>query len=216
MSSLLNFFVVFVTIVESHFLVVRGATLPIMVVEDEVSPVNISNLESPRITDWGEWGEFDSCPENTFVRGMRLKTEPAQGPGDDTALNGISFMCGVLGEPQKILHSLSRQIHSSTGKWGTWGASYECPESYAVGFQLRSEERQNGQDDTAANNLRIFCSNSDPNNANYLEGSGLSWGEWTDTRFCEYGSAICAIRTQVEAAKGHGKLGVYLLIKYVH
>jgi len=162
-------------------------------------------LSSPRATDWGEWGDWDNCPERngaqTYVMGMRLKTEPAQGPGDDTALNGIRFMCGVLKERQKVLHSPDRQIESSVGGWGTWGVSYECPDGYAVGFQLRSEITQENHDDTAANNLRIFCSNT--GTLSYLEGSGLSWGEWTDAQFCPYGWAMCGIKTQVEASKGH-------------
>jgi len=36
-------------------------------------------LSSPRLTDLGDWGEWDECPEKTYVMGMRLKTEPAQG-----------------------------------------------------------------------------------------------------------------------------------------
>lgn len=174
---------------------VSGAVLP---------KSNISIISSPRVTDWGEWGDFDVCPENTYVMGMRLKTEPAQGPGDDTALNGVSFMCGVNGDNQKTLHSPERQIQSLVGSWGTWGVSYECPGSYAIGFQLRSESSQKGQDDTAANNVRIFCSSSLKSpGINYLEGSGLSWGSWSDPQFCSNGWAMCGIRTQVESSKGH-------------
>lgn len=183
---------------------VNGAALPLTTTTDESSDVDV--LYSPRVTDWGEWGDFEYCPENTFVRGMRLKTEAAQGPGDDTSLNGITFMCGFIGEPQRVLHSHSRQIQSLVGKWGTNGVSYECPEGYAVGFQLRSEPSQKHHDDTAANNLRIFCSTSAlNNNVSYLEGSGLSWGDWTEPQLCKYGKAMCGIRTQVEAEKGHSK-----------
>lgn len=170
-------------------------------------------LSSPNVTDWGEWGDWEYCPENTYVIGMRLKTEPTQGPADDTALNGISFMCGVIGEPQMTLHSPSRKIQSLVGKWGTWGVSYECPGSYAVGFQLRSESDQKGQDDTAANNLRIFCSPASSEmspGVHYLEGSGLSWGTWTTAQFCPFGWAMCAIKTQVERAKGHSMTPIIL------
>lgn len=182
--------------------------LPATVDSHPLQPEDIADLanviSSPRVTDWGEWGDWEYCSDG-YVMGMRLKTEPAQGPGDDTALNGVSFMCGNLGEPQKRLHSPERQIQSSTGRWGTWGVSYECPSGYAVGFQLRSEATQKGHDDTAANNLRIFCSNSDPENVNYLEGSGLSWGEWTQPQLCRYGWAMCGIRTQVDSSKGYRK-----------
>ena len=37
------------------------------------------HLSSSRITDLGEWGEWDSCPIETYVMGMRLKIEPVQG-----------------------------------------------------------------------------------------------------------------------------------------
>ncbi|ODM97349.1 Vitelline membrane outer layer protein 1 [Orchesella cincta] len=157
-------------------------------------------LSSPRVTDWGDWGDFEYCPEDTFVVGMRLKTEADTGPQcDNTALNGIRFMCGIVGESQKMLYSPERQIQSFEGNWGRWGAIYECPRSYAVGFQLRSESGRGGNDDTAANNLRIFCSNS----IEFLEGNGLSRGDWTETQRCPFGWAICGMRTQIETPQGN-------------
>jgi len=169
----------------------------------ESSIVNVDSphpglLSSPRVTEFGDWGEFEYCEEGTYVIGMRLKTEPNQGCGDDAALNGISFMCGVIGETQQVLHSPERQLQSLTGIWGDWGASYECHNSYAVGFQLRSEEFQHDNDDSAANNLRIFCSNS----MTYLEGSGLDWGDWTEPQRCPVGWAMCGLRTQVQSSQG--------------
>jgi len=32
-------------------------------------------IESPRITDWGNWGQYEKCPEGSFVYGARLKVE---------------------------------------------------------------------------------------------------------------------------------------------
>jgi hypothetical protein len=36
-------------------------------------------LTSPKITNFGLWGEWDRCPLGTFVMGMKLKVEPYQG-----------------------------------------------------------------------------------------------------------------------------------------
>jgi len=65
------------------------------------------------------------------------------------------------------------------------------------GFQMRSEEAQNLLDDTAGNNLRIFC-NGEQNS--YVQGDGLELGIWTAVRHCPMGSALCGLSTQVEAS----------------
>lgn len=58
-------------------------TLSILVILTVFVNIVLANnaviLSSPRITDLGHWGQWEECPDNTFVMGMRLKTEPAQG-----------------------------------------------------------------------------------------------------------------------------------------
>jgi len=51
-------------------------------------------LQSPLVTDLGEWGSMDRCPNGTYVVGMQLKVEQEQ-PflHDDSALNGIRLFC---------------------------------------------------------------------------------------------------------------------------
>ncbi|XP_021950187.1 vitelline membrane outer layer protein 1 isoform X2 [Folsomia candida] len=129
--------------------------------------------------------------------GFRLKTEPFQGPLDDTGLNGVQLLCGKVGESSRSIQS--RRIQSLVGKWGSWGSSYECPRGYAVGFQIRSEAFEERNDNTAANNLRIYCSGT----KGYLEGAGLQWGNWSNIQLCPWKSVICGLRTQVQSPQGH-------------
>jgi len=95
------------------------------------------------------------------------------------------------------------------GNWGGWGNTYECGGGYAVGFQLRSEPELQ-QDNTGANNLRLFCSGS----KGYVEGNGLHWGMWTDIQWCPDGKAICGLRTQVQPSQGlsPSKIPIFLII----
>lgn len=120
------------------------------------------------------------------------------GPLDDTGLNGVQLLCGRLGESSRIIQS-RRRITSLVGKWGSWGSSYECHRGYAVGFQLRSETFQDDTDNTAANNLRIYCSGT----KGYLEGAGLPWGNWSKLQLCPWKYALCGLRTQVQEPQGH-------------
>lgn len=48
-------------------------------------------------------------------------------------------------------------------------------------------------DDTAANNLRMFC-----NDGSQREGDGTNFGRWTQEKFCGPREVICGIRTQVD------------------
>jgi len=76
---------------------------------------------------------------------------------------------------------------------------------------LRSEPHQDNLDDTAANNLRIYCSGS----KGFLQGGGLHWGEWTALQQCPYGYAICGLRTQVQLSQGPSKLLEKKQIRYL-
>ncbi|WP_092147718.1 hypothetical protein [Pseudomonas sp. NFACC44-2] len=44
---------------------------------------------------WGDWGAAAYCPQEQYVWGFRLKSEPDQGSGDDTALNAMQVYCGL-------------------------------------------------------------------------------------------------------------------------
>jgi len=56
-------------------------------------------LESPQVSNFGDWGQWDRCPEGEYVVGFQLRTEAWLGPLlDDTALNGIYYYCEAPGE----------------------------------------------------------------------------------------------------------------------
>lgn len=157
------------------------------------------NLTSPPITNWGQWGSHQRCPNNRYAQGFQLKTEPNQLWDDDTALNAIKLFCGDPYNPD------SAEIKSSEGDFGSWGKVYTCYPGVLTGFQLRVEKDlgSNG-DNTATNNVRFSCSSlSDPND--YIQGDGLAWGEWGTSLHCSSSQGICGITTQVEPYQGSSK-----------
>ena len=44
---------------------------------------------------WGYWypTHEEECPRGWFINGFRVRFEPRQGKGDDTALNGLMIRC---------------------------------------------------------------------------------------------------------------------------
>jgi len=151
-------------------------------------------LESPILTYWGDYHPWENCSEGEYVFGMQLKNHEYQGPFyDDTALNGIRFFCGPPGWTE-----ITESIESGSEFYGVWGQQFLCPTGgYISGFQLRSEEDQNLLDDSAANNLRMFCNGEQ---SSYMQGDGLDFGVFTTARHCPAGQAFCGISTQVEIA----------------
>jgi len=156
-------------------------------------------LESPKVTNFGEWQAWENCPQDTYVVGMQLKNHPYQGPfGDDSALNGIRFFCDKIGSMNKEI-----SITSGLGQWGSFGQEFFCNKGVVTGFQLRSAERQI-VDDSAANNLRIYCNRNQ--HQEFIEGDGLDLtSSWTEARHCFDKQAICGIQTQVAADNRAGR-----------
>ena len=154
-------------------------------------------ISLPQYTIFGGWGEWEYCPSNEFVNAFQLKVEPQQGEFiDDTALNGIKFYCGKIGEE----FNSSNSITSKVGHWGNWGHIFKCLDlSIATGLQLRSERRQGIFDDTAANNLKMYCLDGIRH-----EGDGTLWGRWSPLMTCPKKTAICGFRTQVETPTSNG------------
>lgn len=156
------------------------------------------NITSPPVTDWGLWGRFEKCRSGTYAQGFQLKTEPNQYLNDDTALNAIRLYCGDPFRPD------TQVVSSTEGDFGSWGTIYTCYPGVLTGFRLRVESYRGEGDDTATNNVRFYCSDlSDPND--YIEGDGMFYGDWSDTRNCYAGQAICGIQTQVEPYQSDSK-----------
>ncbi|ODM92215.1 Vitelline membrane outer layer protein 1 [Orchesella cincta] len=150
------------------------------------------NITSPQVTNWGTWGRFQRCPFGRYAQAFQLKTEPNRLAGDDTALNAIRLFCGNPDRPDTAV------IMSTEGQFGNWGKVFSCYPGFLNGFSLRAEDPQGSGDDTAANNIRLFCSNT----PSYVEGDGLSFGNWSLDQLCLRDQAISGIQTQVEFSQG--------------
>ena len=162
--------------------------------------VNSEVLTSPKVTDFGRWGRFENCSNGLFVSGFQLKVEDYQRRTDNTALNMVLFHCGG-----GIFKSL-QNITSSIGSFGTEKESFFC-NSYAIGFQLKSQEYQGrNRDDVAAINFKLICADGkeiegyqETNREQYSNSS------YTAQRVCKPGKAICGLQTQVERRQLLGK-----------
>ncbi|XP_043090328.1 vitelline membrane outer layer protein 1-like [Puntigrus tetrazona] len=97
------------------------------------------------VGSWGRWTEIKWCPSG-FLIGFQLRVEPSQGNGDDTAANNILFKCtqgSLAGEG------------TNWGFWGDW--SQTCEGRGICGLRTRIEGPQGRGDDTALNDVRMFC-----------------------------------------------------------
>jgi hypothetical protein len=159
-------------------------------------------IESPNDTNWGVWGVWERCPFGRYAQALQVKTEAYQGAfTDDAAVTGIRFYCG---DPANASTTI---ISSSVSSWGDWGKVYICrsddrpvpPDGLITGFQLRVEKPLSVGDDTAANNIRVYCNYPGLGVAEQTkEADGLTFGEWQDNRKCNSNQGICAVETQVE------------------
>lgn len=70
---------------------------------------------------------------------------------------------------------------------------------------MRVEGPQGPADDTATNNIRVFCSYPNGIIEQMKEGDGLTYGSWSAAQQCNQNQAVCAIQTQNEAYLGDGK-----------
>ncbi|XP_075061816.1 vitelline membrane outer layer protein 1-like [Mixophyes fleayi] len=141
---------------------------------------------------WGSWGPGERCPNGHKAVGFSLKVEPYQENGDDTALNGVRLHC--VNE-----NNYTATVQSVTGLWGNWGQIHLCNNGCIEAYQLKVESSQDDGDDTAANNIKIQCSNGQK-----LEAVGGSWGTYGSwSKVCEY--CVCGIRSKVEPPRGKGE-----------
>lgn len=176
-------------------------------------------IESSRVTNWGNWGGMEVCPEGSFVFGFRLKVEPYQSiASDDCSLSAVELLCisptakrGPSAPLYKSNHTglLSKAfatIISKEGYRGDWGPVQECAEpGFATGFQLKSESDQGWYaDDSAANGMRLFCSDGQRLDS----GNEMNFGSWTAETRCPRGHYACGLETQVEDRQS--KLNFYM------
>ena len=148
------------------------------------SPHHPIMIKSPTLTNFGDWGKMSECAPNHYAQGFQLKVESPRGTGDDSSVNGIGFIC-TNGEI----------VHSDVGSWGHWTLAKMCtPGSVINGFELKSEPWIHRTDDTATNNLRIYCSDGI-----MLEGDEITpWGYYTGKQICPETYSVCGIQSQVK------------------
>jgi hypothetical protein len=99
--------------------------------------------------NWGHWGSKTMCGSRAdYARAFRLRVEPSQGKGDDTAANSMDIIC-------------SSGVHltpSNGGPWGNWGHFVYCPRGSAIcGMSLKIEPSQKKGDDTSVNDVTFYC-----------------------------------------------------------
>ncbi|XP_032535391.1 vitelline membrane outer layer protein 1-like isoform X1 [Chiroxiphia lanceolata] len=95
---------------------------------------------------WGNWTEAQLCSSNKLVS-FSLRVEKWQYFRDNTAVNNVRFACsnGTKLEGWGL----------SGGHFGPWSSN--CTSGAICGLQTKVEGPQGKRDDTALNDLRVFC-----------------------------------------------------------
>ncbi|XP_016330386.1 vitelline membrane outer layer protein 1 homolog [Sinocyclocheilus anshuiensis] len=100
------------------------------------------------VGSWGRWTDIKWCPSG-FLTAFQLRVEKSQGDGDDTAANNIMFKCSG--------GSLLQGDGTHWGDWGDW--SQTCEGKGICGIKTLIEKPQGRGDDTALNDVRMYCCN---------------------------------------------------------
>jgi hypothetical protein len=140
----------------------------------------------------GNWGDWAPCYE------AQIKSEGYQGSGDDTAENGFALHCfdGFTAADRGW-------ITSNTQKWGTWGAIADSNPyildnpwiGALVGFQ------RSGGDDTAVSKIGMYDRYGALAAPARFPGYAVDFTTDYNSGACPSGTAVCGIRTQIEAVQ---------------
>lgn len=149
-------------------------------------------------TSWGNWSERIICASGSRVAGFRLQVQENQGSDDDSALNGIQLACTD--------GNITKQIEGPFGSWKSWkycndGAGFAKGSVSVIGFNFNSERDYGSGDDTAGNDVRMIC-----NNTQLLDGGGTDWGDWAfeSYRTCPAYTYFCGLQAKVQGFQGDG------------
>jgi hypothetical protein len=151
---------------------------------------------------WGDWAPcFSFCANNAFTYEAQLKSEANQGGGgDDTAANGIGLHCF-----DRTTGADKGWITSRTQQWGGWGTIAQTGNFVTgnpwIGGQAWVERAQGSGDDTAFNKLGLYDKFGGQAGGGIFPGFAVDFSTNVFSKSCAAGTAICGIRTQVEATQ---------------
>ena len=151
---------------------------------------------------WGKFKREDRCQRGSAAFAVRVKIEPPQGKKkDDTALNAIQLKCrNSAGRVTDV------GLKSQEGQWGNWSEWFSCSTGhFFVSAEIKYEPNQKGRDDTAANGIKLLCSDN-----KWIKPPESQWGKWEKFKNwyggsngrCAQGSVILGMITQVEEPQG--------------
>jgi len=96
--------------------------------------------------------------------------------------------------------------NDANGHWGDWGVLGQCPlGEYAYGYRLRSQAPQGGGDNTALNDIELYCAS--PNTSSYTRiwSAYLSSGSFSPGVFCNgTDNPLMGFDVRIEAPQGAG------------
>uniref|UniRef100_A0A2K5TV89 Vitelline membrane outer layer protein 1 homolog n=1 Tax=Macaca fascicularis TaxID=9541 RepID=A0A2K5TV89_MACFA len=95
---------------------------------------------------WGEWSEPLWCRGGAYLVAFSLRVEAPTTLGDNTAANNVRFRC-----------SDGEELQGPGLSWGDFGDwSDPCPKG-VCGLQTKIQGPRGLSDDTALNDVRLFC-----------------------------------------------------------
>ncbi|KAK8401925.1 hypothetical protein O3P69_001200 [Scylla paramamosain] len=96
---------------------------------------------------WGDWRGKRVCDEG-LLTGLKMKSEEYQGFFiDDTAANDLEMQCN---------HSTTT-LNGGGNRWGHYSNWATCPVGWAICGLMTRVEAESATDDTALNDVRMYC-----------------------------------------------------------
>jgi hypothetical protein len=98
-----------------------------------------SEMEAPGGAPWGGWSGFAACPAGQAVCGIEARIEAPQGGGDDTAMNGLKFVCCEYERRSDASTSIDLQVEANGA--GSWAGTNKHTATCAAGSALAGISR---------------------------------------------------------------------------